>query len=87
MPNENHHAVYATCYAYNGLRLTFRVGLPVGWHRAQNRWNRLDTLRRSGHALRIRHGRRWYRVDFHGRGLGSERHALAFPIRYRELSK
>lgn len=94
MPSEK-HAVYAVCHAYNGERLSFRIGLPIDWHRAQNRWNRLDAKRRAGVAQAIRFMRRQYRadffevraVDFNGRGLGGERHALAFPVPYRELSR
>lgn len=94
MPGEK-HAVYAVCHAYNGERLTFRIGLPIDWHRAQSRWNRLDLWRREGRALTVRFARRRYRVDFlevravdfHGRGIGGDRHALAFPIPYKELSR
>lgn len=80
------HAVYAVCP--DGL--AFRIGLPVSWGRAQDRWSRLDARLRA-RGLTIRHdGRRWAAmrlevraVDAHGRGLGSERHALAFPVPYR----
>lgn len=80
------HAVYAV----TGTE-TFRVGLPVDWRAAQARWLRLDDRRRAGKRLRVRWMRRHYRVrffevrtvDYHGRGLGSERHGLAFPVPYR----
>lgn len=73
------HAVYATCTADDGERITFRVGAPTDWGRAQARWLRLDDWRRAllrrprarsrrWHAqaagLRVRWGRRWYLVDF-----------------------
>lgn len=90
------HAVYATCIDRRGERLTFRVGLPVEWNTAIARWYRLDNWRtgREGARLRellVRWSRRQYRVlhfevravDRHGRGLGSDRHALAFPVPYR----
>jgi hypothetical protein len=86
------HAVYATCTSKHGT-ITFRVGLPVAWAAAQARWERLDARRRAGASVRVRWARRWYRamflevraVDRHGRGLGSDRHSLAFPVPYRYL--
>lgn len=84
------HAVYANTSARNGERLTFRVGLPVDWNTAQDRWNRLDK-RRASRTIHVRNMRRTYRVDslevravdYNGRGLGSDRHSLAFPVPYR----
>lgn len=90
------HAVYATCIDHRGERLTFRVGLPVAWDLAIARWYRLDNWRTGFGGARqrrllVRWARRQYRVlhfevrsvDRHGRGLGSDRHALAFPVPYR----
>lgn len=87
----NTHAVYATCQV-GGERVTFRVGLPVSWDRAIARWYRLDDRRfKFGRSYRVRHGRRWYSVEFfevrstdrHGRGLGEPRHETALPVPYR----
>jgi hypothetical protein len=85
------HAVYATAVARNGQTTTFRVGLPVDWNTAQNRWERLDDRRRGGRDQAILWARRQYKinalevraVDYHGRGLGAERHSTAFPVPYR----
>jgi len=80
------HAVYANTDAG-----TFRVGQPVDWDTAQARWSRLDDRRIAGRKPRVRHdGKRYIvnsfevrSVDTFGRGLGSERHTLAFPVPYR----
>lgn len=80
------HALYAN----TPEGVTFRVGNPAVWDVAIARWYRLDDLRRLGRAIRIRHARRWYRVesfevravDRHGRGIGSDRHARAIPVVY-----
>lgn len=85
------YAVYANAVSRKGDRLSFRVGLPVSWDRAQDRWLRLDDRRLAGRARRVRWNRRHYTVtsyevrmvDRNGRGIGSERHALAFPVPYR----
>lgn len=94
------HAVYVTCDTRHG-QITFRVGQPVSWNLAQARWSRIaDRLDGfNGHVKRpvtIRHdGRRycackfWVEVrpvDAHGRGVGSERHTLAFPVPYRAMT-
>lgn len=86
------HALYAICYDRHGVKsgesVTFRVGLPVDWTTAQNRWERYDSQRRAGRAIRIMWMRRRYTVrwlevrtvDRNGRGLGSERHGNAFTV-------
>jgi hypothetical protein len=87
------HAVFATCMDYTGERLTFRVGQPVDWFTAQNRWERLDGARALRRA--IRWARRRYAVQHfevravnrHGQGLGSDRHATAIPVPYRALAR
>lgn len=72
------HAVYATCTTAAGERVTFRVGQPTTWERAQARWDRLDVWRWSrvvglrrrssplprARGLRVRWMRRWYVADF-----------------------
>lgn len=88
-------AVYAITTARDaaGRRITFRVGQPVDWNTAQARWTRLDDVRRAGRAIRIGWMRRRYKVaflevrtvDYHGRGLGSERHRDAFTVPYRAV--
>jgi hypothetical protein len=100
IPTTSKHAVYVICETRHGT-LSFRVGQPVSWDRAQARWqriaDRLDGF--NGQAKRritVRHDGRRYcvrsmcvevrAVDAHGRGLGSERHTLAFPVPYRALS-
>lgn len=93
MPEK--HALYAVCRTATGLDLTFRVGQPVGWVAAMQRWTRLDA-RLNGidcpaREVVIRWARRKYSVryfevrsvDANGRGLGSERHEQAFPVPYR----
>lgn len=90
------HAVYANCIDAAGETLTLRIGLPIEWDFAINRWYRLDDRLRGyngkpSRRIRVRYNRRWYTVDSlevrsvdrHGRGLGSERHELAFPVPYR----
>lgn len=68
------HAVYATC-EIAGEKITFRIGQPTDWRRAQARWERLypisatsrNVLGRVTLAIlrgRVRHARRWYRVSF-----------------------
>ncbi len=91
------HAVYVTVKLRDGSAVTFRVGQPTNWHRASARWHRLDARRAAGRVQTVRHDGRRYpldtargcvevrAVDAHGRGLGSERHALAFPVPYRAL--
>lgn len=87
------HAVYANCITRQGDRLTFRVGLPVSWDAAQDRWLRLDNRRIAGRAIRIPWMRRFYRVesfevrtvDRNGHGLGSDRHGRAMPVPYRAI--
>jgi hypothetical protein len=92
------HAVYATAKlqvrdpsARGGVRVDavcFRVGQPTTLENAHERWDRLFPAPRR--AARVRHARRWYRIEFyevrecdrHGRGLGSERHATAIPVPY-----
>lgn len=88
-------AVYAVTAARDkaGRHVTFRIGLPTDWNTAQSRWDRLDTARRAGRKVRVRWMRRRYRVlwlevravDYHGRGLGSERHRDAFTVPYRAV--
>jgi hypothetical protein len=81
------HAVYAVTTS----GVTFRVGAPVDWDVAQNRWARLASRRRAGRKPRVRHMRRWYpvkafevrSVDRHGIGLGSDRHGRAIHAPYR----
>lgn len=88
------HAVYATAVTpRRKYSTTFRVGQPVSWGRAQDRWLRLDDRRRAGIPTFIRWMRRRYfvqyfevrAVDENGRGIGSERHLLALTIPYRLL--
>lgn len=90
MPNEK-HAVYAT--ARRGADIvTFRVGQPVAWNVAMDRWYRLDDRRVSGRRPVVKANRRKYEVetfevravDAHGRGLGSKRHETALTARYRD---
>jgi hypothetical protein len=94
------HAVYANCVSSTGHSLTFRVGLPIDWSSAQERWYRLDDLRRGMNGQTARSIRIWWNrhrytvesfevrsVDYNGRGLGSERHERAFPVPYRLLRK
>lgn len=90
------HAVYVTIHP-TGLNLSFRIGQPTDWHTAQARWQRLDDRNRADRVQVLRHDGRRYpvklghaffevrAVDAHGRGLGAERHALAFPVPYRAL--
>lgn len=87
MQNLNdRHAVFVN--SEDGV--TFRVGQPVDWNRATDRWLRLDD-RRIAKGLTVRHDGRKYRAksievratDRHGRGLGSERHATALTAPYR----
>lgn len=88
----NRHAVYATC-RIAGETVTFRIGQPTDWARAQARWERLYP--KPMILGRIRHARRWYRAAFlevratdrHGRGLGSERHERAIPLPYRAFKR
>lgn len=88
-----HHAVYATCHTKKHGDICFRIGQPVDWQAAQARCSRLDRRGRAGAKVRVRWARRWYRVaflevravDYHGRGLGSLRHGLAFPVPYRSI--
>jgi hypothetical protein len=95
------HAVYATAKlnvkdprARGGVRVEsvcFRVGQPVDLSTAMDRHERLAGTGATFKHGRVRHARRWYRIDFyevrstdrHGRGLGSERHATALPVPYR----
>jgi hypothetical protein len=85
------HALYATCETPSGLALTFRLGQPVDWRTASDRWSRLDDKRHAGRSFAIRWMRRRYSVRFfevravdeNGRGLGSDRHSLAFPVPFR----
>lgn len=89
------HAVYAITSARDklGNRVTFQIGQAVDWQTAQARQYRLDSARRAGRAIRVRWMRRRYRVewlevraiDYHGRGLGSERHRDAFQVPYRNV--
>ncbi len=92
------HAVYAVCETATGFSLTFRIGQPVAWDAAIERCYRLDD-RRLGVGVKARRCfTRWMRRDYvvkafevravnaNGRGLGSYRHTLAFPIPYRALS-
>lgn len=88
MTTNERHALYAN----TDTGLTFRVGQPVKWDRAIQRWYRLDDRRRfHARTHTIRHDGRTYTVesfevratDPHGRGLGSPRHALAFPVPFR----
>lgn len=89
------HAVYANCRDLAGERATFRVGQPVGWGAAQDRWLRLDDGRRANRCQVVGANRRRYlvesyevrAVDRHGRGLGSKRHGSAIPVPYRSLSR
>lgn len=86
------HALYATARTPSGFPLTFRVGQPVDWNTAIQRWDRLDNRRLRGKRQTIRNARKDYTVehfelravDSNGRGLGSDRHTLAFPIPYRQ---
>jgi hypothetical protein len=90
---KDRHAVFATCQL-GSETVTFRIGQPVDWDRAQARWSRLYPAA-NGIRGRVRHSRRWYRpsfmevrsVDRHGRGLGSERHETAIPVPYRAIRK
>lgn len=80
-------------FAVTPSGLAFRVGRPVKWDRAVARWYRADDRRRAGRAFRVRHDGRSYpvaafevrAVDRDGRGLGSERHAFAFPVPFRAM--
>jgi hypothetical protein len=73
------HAVYATA------KLNVKDPRARGGVRVES------VCFRVGQHGRVRHARRWYRIDFyevrstdrHGRGLGSERHATALPVPYR----
>lgn len=85
------HALFATTQDRRGRRLTFRIGQPVDWTQAIQRWNRLDMKRIARRNFRVQHdGRRLQvayfevrAVDQDGRGIGSERHTLAFPVPFR----
>lgn len=86
------HALFATTQDRQGRRLTFRIGQPVGWDRAIQRWNRLDRkLWADRRKFRVRHDGRQLpvahfevrQVDQDGRGLGDDRHTLAFPVPFR----
>lgn len=94
------HAVYAVAHVGRdrrglgrGQTVAFRVGQPVDREAAQKRWTRLDDRRRAGRRPFVRWSRRKYvvaffevrAVDYHGRGLGSQRHSDAFPVPYRAL--
>lgn len=89
------HAVYANCRDLSGDRATFRIGAPLAWGAAQDRWLRLDDARRAKREQVVNANRRRYlvesyevrSVDRHGRGLGSDRHASAIPVAYRSLSR
>lgn len=86
------HALFATTKDRTGRSLTFRVGQPVDWGRAIQRYDRLDRkLFIDRRKFRVRHdGRRLpvayfelRAVNQDGRGLGSDRHTLAFPVPFR----
>lgn len=99
-PTNPKHALYVTCETSQGTTLTFRVGQPVSWDAALDRWqriaDRLDGFNgQTARPVTIRHDGRRYSakracvevraVDRDGRGLGSERHTLAFPVPYRAM--
>jgi hypothetical protein len=86
------HAVYATTQRRDGTPgPTFRIGRPVSLGRAHDRWQRHDrngtglgpsrplAVRFDGRRLPVRF-LEVRAVDSDGRGLGSERHALAFTV-------
>ena len=95
---NDRHAVYAiTDNVRHGEHIAFRVGQPIGWNSAQNRYERLYArergIRQPARPVKVRHDGRVYRVkafevraaDAHGRGLGSERHATAIVVPYRAV--
>lgn len=90
VPTER-QAVYATCET----GVCFRIGQPV--KDAYPRYARLDrngTGLGPSRPLHVRFDGKRHRVRFlevrqvdsHGRGLGSERHALAFPVPHRNCT-
>lgn len=89
---NSRHAVFAIADVPEGPHaLSFRVGQPVSWDVAQDRFARLYGRRFAGRAQTVRHDGKRYKVrnyevravDQFGRGLGSDRHKLAFPVPYR----
>lgn len=92
MIRNDRHALFAIASVPEGPHaLSFRVGQPVDWNTAQARWQRLDDRRIAGRKQYVRHDGRRYpvaafevrAVDKFGRGLGSDRHKLAFPVPFR----
>lgn len=53
------HAVYASVHTPHGA-VTFRVGQPTTWDKAQDRWRRLDDRRIAGRRQTVRHDGRRY---------------------------
>jgi hypothetical protein len=89
------HAVFATAPSEQGGKC-FRIGNPTTLYAAHDRHRRLDSISyRTGVHQRVRHDGRWYAVKFFevrevdhlGRGLGSERHERAIPVRYSDVKR
>lgn len=92
------HALYVTCDTKHGS-LTFRVGQPTDVHTAHNRWQRIADRAQGFNVpqrmVTVKHDGRSYPIrpvmcevrstDKHGRGLGADRHTLAFPVPFRNL--
>jgi hypothetical protein len=87
-PRVERAAVYATAQERDGSTVTFRVGQPVHWIAAQERWARLAEDRLRPGAIRFR-GRKlrvkFYEVrsvDRYGRRLDSNRADQVIPVPY-----